>query len=96
MEYNIPAAVDRYAEVAVALGCEREADAMVTAKKGVEKIRALIRECGIPATLREVGIPPESIPGMAADAMKIVRLLKNNPRPVGLEDAIGIYKLAYE
>lgn len=96
MEYNIPAAVDRYAEVAVALGCEREADAMVTAKKGVEKIRELIRECGIPATLREVGIPPESIPGMAADAMKIVRLLKNNPRPVGLEDAIGIYKLAYE
>jgi len=96
MEYNIPAAVDRYAEVAVALGCEREADAMVTAKKGVEKIRELIRECGIPATLREVGIPLESIPGMAADAMKIVRLLKNNPRPVGLEDAIGIYKLAYE
>jgi alcohol dehydrogenase class IV len=96
MEYNIPAAVDRYADVAVALGCQREADAMATAMKGVEKIRKLIRECGIPATLRELGIPREAIPGMAADAMKIVRLLKNNPRPVGLEDAIGIYKQAYE
>jgi alcohol dehydrogenase class IV len=96
MEYNIPAAVDRYADVAVALGCQREADAMATAMKGVEKIRKLIRECGIPATLWELGIPREAIPGMAADAMKIVRLLKNNPRPVGLEDAIGIYKQAYE
>jgi alcohol dehydrogenase class IV len=96
MEFNIPAAVERYADVAVALGCDREKGAMATALKGVEKIRQLIRECGIPATLREVGIPQEAIPGMAADAMKIVRLLKNNPRLVGLEDAIGIYKSAYE
>ncbi|WP_431210786.1 iron-containing alcohol dehydrogenase [Puia sp. P3] len=96
MAFNIPAAVDRYADVAVALGCDRDGDAMATALKGVEKIRQLIRECGIPATLREVGIAQEAIPGMAADAMKIVRLLKNNPRPVGLEDAIGIYKSAYE
>lgn len=107
MEFNIPAAVDRYADVAVALGCERGGDAcgdvcerggdaMAMALKGVEKIRTLIRECGIPSTLKELGIPRESIPGMAADAMKIVRLLKNNPRPVGPEDAIGIYKSAYE
>jgi alcohol dehydrogenase class IV len=96
MEFNIPAAVDRYADVAVALGCERDGDAMITALKGVERIRTLIRECGIPSTLKELGIPRESIPGMAADAMKIVRLLKNNPRPVAPEDAIGIYKSAYE
>jgi len=96
MEFNIPAAVDRYADVAVALGCEREGDAMATALKGVEKIRTLIRECGIPSTLKELGIPEDSIPGLAADAMKIVRLLKNNPRLVVLEDAIGIYKSAYE
>ncbi|MBS1605934.1 MAG: iron-containing alcohol dehydrogenase [Bacteroidetes bacterium] len=96
MEYTIPSAVDRYADVAVALGCERGGDAMATAMKGVEKIRMLIRECGIPATLKELGIPRDAIPGMAAEAIKIVRLLKNNPRPVGLEDAIGIFKSAYE
>jgi hypothetical protein len=33
---------------------------------------------------------------MAADAMKITRLLNNNPRPVTLQDAINIYKNAYE
>ena len=95
MEFNIPAATERYADVAVALGCTRERDTMVTALKGVEKVRWLIRECGIPASLKEVGIPLEAIPEMAIGAMKITRLLNNNPRPVGQDDAIAIYKAAY-
>jgi alcohol dehydrogenase len=95
MEFNIPAATQRYADVAVALGCEREKDAMATALKGVEKVRSLIAECGIPATLKEVGIPLDAIPEMAAAAIKITRLLNNNPRPVGLDDAVSIYKSAY-
>lgn len=95
MEFNIPAAPKRYADVAVALGCEKQADDIHTAKLGVEKIRTLIKECGVPATLREVGIPKESIPQMAEDAMKITRLLNNNPREVTLQDAIDIYTAAY-
>ena len=95
MEFNIPAAADRYADVAVALGCTREEDTMFTALKGVEKIRTLIRECGIPSTLKEVGISLDAIPEMAVAAMKITRLLNNNPRPVELNDAIAIYKAAF-
>lgn len=89
MEFNLPAAPERYTGVARALGC-------TTAAQGVEKIRSLIRECGLPATLKAVGVPYEAIETMAADAMKITRLLKNNPRPVTLQDAINIYKSAYE
>ena len=89
MAFNLPAAPERYAGVARALGCD-------TAEQGVDKIRELIRQCGLPATLKEVGVPYEAIGTMAADAMKITRLLKNNPRPVTLEDAITIYKSAYE
>jgi hypothetical protein len=33
---------------------------------------------------------------MAADAVKITRLLNNNPRPVSKADAIAIYQAAYE
>lgn len=95
MEFNIPAAAGRYADVAVAMGCQRESDELVTALKGVEKVRSLVRECGIPSTLKEVGIPLNAIPDMAAAAMKITRLLNNNPRPVTEEDAIAIYKAAY-
>ena len=32
---------------------------------------------------------------MAADAMKIKRLLKNNPRPINIDDAVNIYEAAY-
>jgi alcohol dehydrogenase class IV len=95
MEYNIPAATKKYAEVAIALGCERKATDEATAYAGVEKIRQLIKACGIPATLKEVNVPESAIPQMAADALKIQRLLKNNPREITENDAIEIYKAAY-
>lgn len=95
MEYNISAAPQRYADVALALGCTPETKSIDTAFKGVDKIRELIKDCGIPARLSELNIPEEAIQKMAEDAMKITRLLKNNPRLITLEDAIGIYKAAY-
>jgi alcohol dehydrogenase class IV len=95
MEFNYVAAPKRYADVAVALGCEREADDVKTALKGIDKIRSLISACGIPARLRDVGIPKEAIPQMAVDAMKITRLLKNNPRAITEKDAIDIFNAAY-
>lgn len=95
MEFNCVAAPTRYADVAVALGCQRETDDMGTAKKGIERIKELINACGVPPRLRDVNIPEDAIPAMAADAMKITRLLKNNPRPITEADAIAIYKAAY-
>lgn len=96
MEYNIPSATKKYADVAVALGCERQADDKATACAGVRKIKELIRACGIPSTLKDVNVPVSAIPQMAADAMKIQRLLKNNPREITERDAIAIYNAAYE
>jgi alcohol dehydrogenase class IV len=96
MEYNIPAAVKRYADVAIALGCEKQSSDEATAYKGVQKIRKLVKACGIPATLKEVNIPESAIPVMATDALKIQRLLKNNPREITEKDAIAIYKTAYQ
>lgn len=95
MEFNYPAAPGRYADVAVALGCSREKDDCTTALKGIARIRALISDCNIPSRLNEVGIPRNAIPDMAMAAMKITRLLKNNPRPVTQVDAISIYEAAY-
>ena len=95
MEYNIPAATKKYAEVAIALGCERKSNDEKTACEGVKKIKELIKACGIPATLKEVNVPESAIPQMAVDAMKIQRLLKNNPRLIEEKDAIEIYKAAY-
>lgn len=95
MEYNYVASPEKYAEVAMALGCSRLDTDEETARAGIAKIRTLINACGIPARLRDVGIPNEAIPQMAADAMKITRLLVNNPREITFQDAISIFNAAY-
>jgi alcohol dehydrogenase len=95
MEFNIPSAVKRYADVAIALGCQQQNNDEATAYAGVKKIKELIKACGIPASLREVNVPETAIPPMAADAMKIQRLLINNPREIKEQDAIAIYEAVY-
>jgi alcohol dehydrogenase len=95
MEFNLVASPCKYASVAIALGCDRDKDDMATAKRGVQKIKVLIEQCGLPLRLREAGVTEDAIPMMAKDAMKVQRLLKNNPREVTLDDAIKIYKEAF-
>ena len=95
MEFNLVASSRKYASVAIALGCERDINDMATAKRGVQKIKELIEECGLPLQLREAGVKEDAIAVMANEAMKIQRLLKNNPREVSLDDAIKIYKEAF-
>lgn len=95
MEYNIVSAADRYADVAVALGCKREDDVWATAKAGVAKIKELNAACGIPAGLKEVGVKEEAIPQLVTEALKIQRLLKNNPREINEQGATAIFKSAF-
>ncbi len=95
MEYNIVSAADRYADVAVALGCKRGDDVWATAKAGVAKIKELNAACGIPASLKEVGVKEEAIPQLVTEALKIQRLLKNNPREINEEGATAIFKSAF-
>ncbi len=95
MEFNYRSAPQKYAEVAIALGCPRGENDEETARKGIDRIRQIIDECGIPSRLGELDIPKEAIPKLAEDALKITRLLVNNPREVTLEDAISIYRAAY-
>lgn len=95
MRFNAPASPKRYADIAVALGAPVGLTDLDTAENGIEKIEEIIAACGIPATLSETGIPAKAIPAIAADAMKITRLLKNNPRPITYEDAVEIYNDAY-
>jgi alcohol dehydrogenase class IV len=95
MEFNLPAAPARYAAVAQAIGCPREKDDTATALAGLQRVKELIRDCGIPSRLRDVDIPASAIGEMAAAAMEITRLLKNNPRVVTIADAVAIYEAAY-
>ena len=95
MKFNRASNLRKYAEVALACGCEPGADDEETALRGVEFVAQLSRDCGIPQTLAEIGIPQSAVPEMAAAAMKQQRLLKNNPRPVSQQDAEDIYNSLY-
>ncbi len=95
LRFNFSAAPERYAEVAVALGVERNQSALGTAEHGVERLAELSRACGVPQRLSDFNIPQGALPAMARAAMQITRLLKNNLRPVTELDAVKIYEATY-
>jgi alcohol dehydrogenase len=95
LRFNLPSAPARYAAIARALGVPAAETEVETAARGVDRIAALCTECRLPAGMRAVGIPADAIPRMATAAMKVTRLLKNNPRPLTATDAETIYRNAF-
>lgn len=91
MKFNMQGNEKRYAEVALACGCEPGATDAETAMRGIEFIAEMSKACGIPQTLEEIGIPASAIDDMAKAAMLQQRLLKNNPRPITEDDCREIY-----
>lgn len=94
VRFNLPAAPERYAEIARALGVTANGSAADLAARGADALAELCVDCGIPRGLSAVGVPGEALPRLAAAAMKVTRLLKNNPRELSLTDAEQIYRLA--
>ena len=95
MKFNMPANVERHAEVAIALGCESGKNDEETAQLGVDFIYRLAAAVGIPDKLTALGIPQTAVDEMAKAAMQVQRLLKNNPREVTEQDARNIYNSLY-
>ena len=95
MRFNLPAAPERYAQVALALGVEAGETAEETAQRGLARVTELSRKCGIPEGMSEFGVPEEAIPRMAAAAMTVTRLLRNNLRELTIADAEAIYRAAF-
>lgn len=95
LRFNLPACAERYAAMAQAVGLPAGATTAATAERGVEHLAALSRACGIPPGLGALAIPRSALPELAAAAMTVTRLLKNNPRDLTAADAEAIYAAAY-
>jgi alcohol dehydrogenase class IV len=95
LRFNLPAAVERYADIALALGVVPGATAQATAARGIERLVELAAACPIPQHISELGVPREALPRLAQSAMTVTRLLKNNPRPLTEGDALAIYTSAW-
>ena len=96
IRFNAPAAAAVYAEIAADLFPElASVDAPNRADAFAEALAGLAPACNLESRLRDVGIPQEALPTLAADAMKQTRLLVNNPRPLTEADALEIYRQAW-
>jgi len=95
LRFNLPAAPERYAAIALALGVKKQKTGLATAEAGIVCIEKLCADCGVPRGIAALNIPESALPRMAAAAMKVTRLLKNNPRELTLADAEAIYRQAY-
>jgi alcohol dehydrogenase class IV len=86
LDYNAIGAGPRIAEIGRALGGNRGGPPWRNGpESGIQAVRALSRDVGIPETLREVGVTEEHVADIAADAMKSGNI-RINPRRVTQAD----------
>ncbi len=92
MRFNLSHAEALYAELAPILDpAATDLPQAEAAKRFVDSLDAICRDCKVPASLAEVGVARQDLERMASDAMKQTRLLVNNPREVTYDDAFRIY-----
>ncbi|MDR6772176.1 iron-containing alcohol dehydrogenase [Azospirillum sp. BE72] len=96
LEFNRPAAETLYAELAPAI---LPGSAFATPARATDAflgaMRDLVAAMPMEQRLEQVGVRRDDLPMLAADAMKVQRLLINNPREVTYEDALALYRQAY-
>ncbi len=93
MRFNLIACMEKFGQVALALGEKvEELSAGEAAKKAVEAARQLSEDIGIPGHLSEVSVRGEGIPQLAADAMNMKRALGCNPRMVTQNEVEKLYR----
>lgn len=96
MEFNKIACLDKFKIIAQCFdepieGC----NSIQIADKVIKRLHLLCEMVNIPAGLEGFGISKDVIPELAAEAIKVERLLRNNPRKLTLKEIEQIYEAAY-
>ncbi|MDE6127509.1 MAG: lactaldehyde reductase [Muribaculaceae bacterium] len=95
MEFNAPAAIEKYGRIAGAMGVDTAGmSPEEAAAAAVEAVRALAVRVGIPQHLSELGIGEADLPRLAAAAMADV-CTPGNPRDVTEADLLALYRKAF-
>lgn len=96
MRFNRAAALDEMAEIAVALGVDGgHITRAALADAAIDEVTRLLRAIGITPTLAGLGLPADKLDWTAEQAVGIERLIKNNPRPIGLTEMRRLVDAAY-
>jgi alcohol dehydrogenase class IV len=95
MQFNSVAVPNRFARIARAMGVNSggrpEEDVIAD---GIDAVRLLTVDCGLPTRLRDVGVPEDGLPIIAETALGDAALL-TNPRPTTYEDVLEIARSAW-
>lgn len=92
MQFNAPAALDKYVEIAKAVGVYKEGMSKEEAADAAcNEIEALSRRVGIPQHLSDLGIYENDIDALADQAFADV-CTPGNPREVTREDIVRLYR----
>ncbi len=95
MRFNLIARLEKFGQVAQALGEKVEGLSAVDAgEKAVEAISRLSADIGIPGRLSEVKVKEEGIPQLAADTMNMKRAMAANPRVAKQEEVEKLFREA--
>ena len=97
MRFNLPKSGRNLVELAGLFpGVPRSADAADQAEHVIASVEQLRRDIGIPTRLRDIGVTEDMLPGFAAKAFAIKRLMRVNPRmPQSEDEILGIYRAAF-
>jgi len=92
LKFNRDAAVSQYAELARAiLPDEKFANDDAACDRFIAFMTDMVERMPFSRTLREVGVAESDLDMLATDAMKVERLLINNPREMTFDAARAIY-----
>lgn len=95
MRFNSEVVPNRYVRIARAMGVNAggrpEEDVI---EDGIAAVAQLAADCGLPARLRDVGVPEDAIPQIAEGTLLDGSML-SNPRPAELEDALAVVRAAW-
>ena len=96
LEFNLGTAQRLYAELGRAILPElASADDASAGKAFVAAMRKQVAVMPYAQSLRAAGVKQDDLPMLAEDAMKVQRLLVNNPRDVAYADALALYQAAF-
>lgn len=96
MEANVMSELEKYADIAEALGERTEHLSLrEAAARSIQAVLDLARDICLPTTLREVDVPEDAPATMAKSAVNETRLLSKNPRQLNIEEIEAIYRNAW-
>ena len=93
MEFNRPSCVSCFAEIGRAIGLSGTDEEI--SRKLIDEVASLLKDIGIPVTLKDLGLPEDKQDWTAESAIGAARLVNNNPRKLDLDAIKAITRAAY-